>query len=236
MNVWRRSVVALVALPAALAAQGNDTPAKGPIRGHLPVGLQVAFPTGEFAEHVDVAGGLAGGIVWPLSGQLAVRADLGFMIYGSERRRVPLGTGPLGRITVDVNTTNAIFAGGIGLQLGTPSTEIWRPYVGGTLGFANFSTSSSVEGTNNDNDPFASSTNYSDGVFSKNLLAGLYIPINRGKVMLDIGVRGTWNGEEVRYLKEGSIVDDPNGTPRITPVRTRADYLSLMLGLSIPIR
>ena len=199
----------------------------------FPIGLQVGIPQGAFAENVDIAGGFGGGLLVRIAGPLAFRGDLGVMIYGSETRRVPLGGGALGLINVDVTTTNTIFGGGIGAQLGMPGERL-TPYLGGMIGFSSFTTTSSVEGSNSDNQPFASSTNSSDGVFAKTALAGLYIPVGKtGNVKFDLGVRYTWNGEKVRYLTEGDIVEDGAGNVIITPRETRADLMTVMIGVTI---
>src|SRR5690606_9604648 len=94
------------------AQQGSDL---GPSRTSIGFALLGLKPQGEFADNVNFAGGLGGNIVFALDPQgiIALRADLGYMLYGSERYRVPLGGGPLGLINVDVNTTNNIVAGGV---------------------------------------------------------------------------------------------------------------------------
>jgi hypothetical protein len=178
-------VAALV--PAAALAQGGApaAPPRDPV-AFVPLALSIGIPQGDFAENVDITGGVSGGLLFRLSGFLALRADLGVMIYGSETRRVPLGTGPLGRITVDVTTTNTIFDGGVGLQLGVPGRRV-MPYLGGTIGFAGFTTTSSVKGSNSSDEEFASSENYSDWAFSKNALAGINFPFRNGQAAFDLG-------------------------------------------------
>lgn len=214
----------LLLASAALGAQASIT---------VPVSLNIGVPQGEFAENVRIAGGFSGGVIWKVGGPVALRADIGVMIYGSERRRVPLGGGALGLISVDVTTTNAIFGGSIGGQLGVPGPTI-MPYVGGMIGFSAFTTTTSVEGSNSTNEPFASSTNSNDGTFAKSAIAGLYIPVGRsGNVHLDLGARHTWNGERVRYLTRGDITEDINGDIVISPRESRADILTFVLGVTI---
>ena len=119
------------------------------------------------------------------------------MIHGSETRRVPLGGGALGLINVDVTTTNGFFGGGIVAQLGVPGPRL-LPYLGGTIGFTEFSTSSSVLGTNSNSAPFASSTDYSHGTLARTADGGLYIPLYKGSTMIDLDARYTFNGKRVR--------------------------------------
>lgn len=223
-RLFRRGAVAAL----LLAASGLPLRAQGAVPLHLQLGL----PQGEFAQNVDVAGGFGGGFLLPLAPHFALRGALDFMVYGSERRRVPLGGGALGLITVDVTTTNNIFGGGIGAQLGLPG-ERPMPYVAGMLGFSNFSTNSQVAGLNSDDEPFARTTNLSDNTFAKSALAGIYLPSPGGTVLWDIGVRYTWNGENVRYLTRGDITEDANGNIQLNPRQTRADLLSITVGVTL---
>ena len=233
--VVRAAVPTLPALARTLAAglmlAASNLGAQSSVT--LPFGVHIGIPQGEFAENVKLAGGVGGGVIWNLGGPFALRADIGVMTYGSERRRVPLGGGALGLILVDVITTNSIFGGSIGGQFGLPSRTI-MPYMGGMLGFSAFTTTSSVEGSNSTNEPFASSTNSNDATFSKTAIAGLYIPVGRtGNVHLDLGVRHTWNGARVRYLTRGSITEDINGDVLIFPTESRADILTIVFGVTV---
>ncbi len=137
-------------------------------------------------------------------GIAAFNAELGLMFYGIERYRTPLGGGPLGLISLDVNTTNNIAFGGIGLQVGYPGETI-RPYGTASVGFSAFFTTSSVAGSS-DFDSFANSTNYQDTGLAWNAGGGLYIPLSvkRKVVNLDVGVRWMDNGKR-DYLRHDGI-------------------------------
>ncbi len=217
-----RAVFAAAALPLAAGAQGFS----------LPINLQLGIPQGEFAQNVNLAGGFGAGGIIAMNQWFGIRGQLDVQIYGAERRRVPLGGGALGLINVDVTTTNAIVGGALGVQVGMPGPSI-RPYAGAMLGFSAFTTSSQVSGSNSTNEPFASSTNSLDNAFAKILYGGIYIPIGAGGSSFDIGVRHTWNGESVRYLTPGDLVEDGNGDIIITPNNTRADLLTITLGVTL---
>ncbi len=206
----------------------------GPLvaQGGIPINLQIGLPQGEFKENVSVAGGFGFAGIFPIASEFGIRAGLDFQIYGNETRRVPLGGGALGLINVDVTTTNAIIGGNIGAQIGLPSDRA-KPYIGGLIGFSNFSTSSRVAGENSQDEPFASSTNLSDNAFSKHALAGFYFPMKNGDVLVDIGARYTWNGESVRYLTPGDISEDALGNIVISTNETRADLLTITFGVTI---
>ena len=229
VRVERWLLLLALAAPASQAQSGGSG-ALG--RVSVPVALHLGLPQGEFAQNVRIAGGAGGGVLWNVAGPLGLRADLGVMIYGSETRRVPLGGGALGLINVDVTTTNSIFGGGIGAQLGVPGPRL-MPYLGGMIGFSAFTTTSSVRGSNSSNQPFASSTNSSDATFARTGYGGVYIPLSKAGTMLDLGARYTFNGERVRYLTRGDIIEDVNGNAIITPRETRADLLTIVIGVTL---
>ncbi len=221
----RFAALALLLAAPAVHAQGASV--------SFPVGVHVGVPQGEFAQNVRIAGGFGGGALFKVGSMVGVRADLNFMIYGSETRRVPLGGGALGLIDVDVTTTNSIVGGSLGMQVGVPGPSV-MPYLGGSIGFSAFTTSSSVRGSNSADEPFASSTNSNDGTFARTLLGGLYVPVGKtGSVMMDLGVRHTWNGERVRYLTPGDITEDGSGNVILNPRETRADFLTVIVGVTI---
>lgn len=224
MHVLRSTFIAAAVLFAPLAPVAAQ--------GGIPINLQVGLPQGEFKENVSIAGGFGFAGIFPIAQEFGIRAGLDVQIYGNETRRVPLGGGALGLINVDVTTTNAIVGGSIGAQVGLPSDRI-KPYVGGMIGFSNFNTTSRVAGSNSDNQPFASSTNLSDNAFSKHLLGGVYFPMANGAALIDLGARYTWNGESVRYLTPGDVSEDAGGNVVISPNETRADLLTITLGVTI---
>ena len=224
------SLLALAAAPAAAQYRSSDDqiPRSVALGGSLHVGV----PQGEFANNINAAFGLNGFAGWQLGDSpFLFRADLGYDVYGSRTRRVPLGSGPLGLINVDVTTTNSIVTGGIGLQAGLPGRR-FTPYAGASIGFAAFVTSSSVSGSAQaTSESFASSTNSSDGTFAKTLFSGVYLPVGLSGGAIDIGVRYHWNGE-ARYLTDHDISFDSGNNPVLSPRFTRADLLTVQVGFS----
>ncbi len=215
-----RIALVAAALPLAAEAQGFA----------VPINLQLGIPQGEFADNVNLAGGFGIGGILALNEWFGIRGQFDAQIYGSERRRVPLGGGALGLINVDVTTTNAIIGGALGFQLGMPGPSV-RPYAGAMIGFSSFTTQSQVTGSNSEDLPFASSTNSVDNTLARIVYGGLYIPI--GNSSFDIGVRHTWNGESVRYLTPGDITEAINGDIILTPNDTRADLLTVTVGVTL---
>ncbi len=221
--------------PAPLYAQhyGFDEPRR-PSRAFAAVHLMVAQPLGEFDDYIDWGGGLGGEFLYAFDrqGALGVRVSMGWLLYGHETKRVPLSPS-VGRITVDVSTSNNIFVMGIGPQVMLPSGVV-RPYLNGTAGLSYFFTRSSVEGSA-DFEPFASSTNFDDATFAWSAGGGLYIPLRRGRknpVSLDIGAQYHANGE-ARYLREGSIHEDGTGEIFFEPIRSQTNLVTYRLGITV---
>lgn len=196
-----------------------------------------AQPVHEFRGHVrEGYGGSAHGVYrLGASGALGMRLDLGFVTYGRERKRVPIIQN-VGRVTADLTTTNNIFWAGIGPQLMVPSGP-FRPYVTGSVGVAAFTTTSSLEDRET-NQQFLSDRNQSDASLATSGAAGVLIPLARGArslVMLDVGARYHNNGD-VTYLTKGGVRDLPGGGVEYDTIRSRANLWTWHLGVSIGAR
>lgn len=236
MRITTSLAVLLATLLAASPASAqvfDMTPAeRAPSRASLGIGLEFGQPLEEFADFVDHSWGVGGSFLYAFDRQqlIGLRVDVNYLNYGHETKRVPL-SGTIGsRVLVDVTTSNNIILAGIGPQLMLPSGS-FRPYLTGTVGLAYFYTRSSVEGSA-DNDPFASTTNYHNATFAWSGAGGLYIPVGKGRhqIAIDLGARYQANGD-VRYLREGSITDNPNGTISFTPTESQANMVIYHLGV-----
>lgn len=228
-----RFVFVAVVLALPLEAQKDAAPVSSlPVGVSLPLTLQVGVPRGEFAQNVALAGGFGFGALYAIDEMLGIRADLGFQIYGAETRRIPLGSGGLSLIDVDVTTTNAIISGSVGAQLGVPSKEL-TPYFGGAIGFGSFTTTTSASGSNSEAEPFATTTNLSDATLARSLFGGLYVPMRGREAVLDLGVRRTWHGRQVRYLTPGDIIETGSGAVLLSPRESRADLLTVFVGIAL---
>lgn len=229
------SVAAVAALLAgAMPVAAQDVEAGRPPVVYVGVQGVYARAVGEFRDYIEHGGGLNANITFPVTRQspLALRADGGFIVYGSETRRVCFGGGVGCFIELDLTTTNTIAYLNVGPQLMVPTGAV-RPYVNAAIGGAYFATTSSVEGSGN-NDQFASTTNFDDLTFAWNAGGGLLIRIAGGSsrpVFIDFGARYHGNGE-VEYLKKGDISEGPGGTLIIEPTRSEANLLSFQLGVS----
>jgi hypothetical protein len=236
-----RTGAALIALALAAGTAGAEEPEAARLR--FGGALAVAAPTGEFADHVDVAGGLSGFALYgrPRS-PLALRADAGWLLYGTRTLRRPV-RGTDGRVLEDVATTdNWIAQLAVGPQLMARSGRV-RPYAHAFAGASYFATSSELVRPRRSftvvsavpgappvvvtQDPFRTTTHFDDFIGSYGAGGGVLVGLGRGGTALDIGVRYVANGR-VRFLAE----DDPiDGSPR----RSEGHLLEFRLGVA-PLR
>ncbi len=205
----------------------------GPPKAYLGLHLIFGEPVGEFDEFVS--GGIGADFFGRLPadprGILSLRADLGFLIYGHESKRVCFG-GVGCRVQARLQTDNSIFFGGIGPELAIPMRRA-RPYVNAFAGFSYFSTSSSLNGLSGDESLFETE-NFSDTGFSWGLGGGLEWNLSQGptRVDLNLGVRYHHHGV-MEYLTKGDIVDNPDGSVTLFPNRSEANLMSYQLGVSV---
>lgn len=234
MRTRPASLLALLLLATQLPAHAQRRGERdGPPRAFAGGTLQVGEPVGEFRDHVDTGFGIGGHFLYALdrAGGVGLRVDGGMINYGNEHRTVPLSSTIGGRITADLTTSNNILLLGAGPQLMLPTGRL-RPYAFGTAGIAYFVTESSLRGDRG-GDVFATTNNFDDLTFAFGGGAGLYIPLRRGRtpISVDVGARFQRNGQ-ARYLREGSIRDNPDGTISFTPIESETDLLTFQVGLS----
>lgn len=202
----------------------------------IDVAGQYAQPIGGFRTNVDAAWGVGLGARYHFGTRevLGLRADLSYLTYGNENKRVPLSP-TVNRVLVDMTTSNNIAVASVGPELMLQRGPI-HPYVYGFAGYSWFFTESSV-GDDGEGSAFASSTNFSDGGFAMGWGGGLNVPlrVRNTRVSLDAGVRRAFNGPRA-YLKRGDIVDQPDGSLQFTPRNTDGDFLQYHLGVSFGFR
>lgn len=232
----------LALAPAALRAQKEPVPVtdappppeyQAPAEiGFAGASLVLALPTGEFKRYVNAGGGLSAFVDFKLGSQSAagLRLDGTFILYGSERRRVPLSS-TVQLVYVDVVTSNQIFTLGFGPRIAARRGAI-RPWIGAEVGFSYFWTSSAVAGSDNSG-PFASSTNFHDFAFAWRAGGGFLVQVGHGRnpVFLDFAAHYLRNGR-VSYLRPGSI-DTSVSPPAITPIQSETNLWLVEAGVTI---
>ncbi len=232
---------AVAASPGAAAGQTASPGARGPTadpRGEVFVHLGVADPTGEFQRHVDVGfGGRIGGLlhVGEAGGgaRVALRGDLGFVVYGVRRTRVPLSS-TVSLVEVNQETTNSILSVTAGPQVRLGTGPV-RPYAFVGVGFAHFATRTSARGTHS-LEPIASTTNFGDFQLALRGGGGLAVALRRGRrpVALDLSAAYQYNGP-TEYLVDGGLRARPNGWSA-EPVRSDANFMTYGVGVSFAVR
>lgn len=198
--------------------------------------FMLGLPQGEFKDNVDKLGyGLqvqgtlsTPGVFTPFT----IGASVGYMIYGSESRKAPLST-TIPDLTVDVDRSYNLANFHL-LALVSPLPGPIKPYVEGLVGGSYIFTTTNVKGENN-NEDFASSTNFDDFAFSYGFGGGVLINIVPGlgvgpDIYLDLKARYLL-GSESEYLTEGSV-EINNGSVVYYPKKSSTDLLSIHVGVA----
>lgn len=211
--------------------EGPDA-VRPPPRGYLGLSLQVGQARGQFADYVDYGGGAGAYLVYRPNpnGPFGVRLDFMYLNYGSQTHRYPLVPG----IVVDVTTDNQIYQFALGPQL-TIGQGALQVYGFGTVGGSFFSTTSGVEGSDQSNQQFASTTNHADATFSGEFGGGVLIRLSRGlPLLLDVGARYLKNGRVTYVTKERVTI---SGNQLIVdPVNSDANLMVYHLGVALGLR
>ena len=234
----------LLAQPAPVNAQGGEAVDVPPvvITG---IGILGGFPTGEFGDNVRNPGiGLSGyvGYVIPKT-PAVVGLDLGYLIYGHERRTEQFSL-TIPDVLVGVVTENNIFSMNAFLRLMTGTTSPLRFYVEGVVGFHYLFTSTTIEDLPRfSGEDIASSTNLDDFAFTKGVGGGVLIEVwgagedrtaqNRTVRSVSLDVRMRYHdGSEADYLKRGDIVRR-SGTAELNITKSTTDLITAHLGIAV---
>lgn len=230
-----RGMMVVAALAVFAGGAGAQERMREPA-GYVGINLVGADPVSPLDNYFDngFGGQLYGAIPIEPTRHLRLRADVGFLVYGNEHNRVCFGA-PVGcRVELDMNTTNSIVYGGLGPEIVLATGPV-EPYVNASFGFSYFATTTSLKGSN-DTEDFASTTNYSDGLFAWRGGAGVRVRVSNGRtpVALDLGVERHQNGE-ARFLTKGDIIDHPDGSITVLPNQSEANLMTLRMGVTIGI-
>jgi hypothetical protein len=224
-------IAGLVTILSVVAAEAQTLRAP---RGYFDIALVWAQPTGDFGLIVDEGWGLELGGRYELdpAGLLSVRGSMGFINYGNETLRFCSVYSC--RVDMDLDTRNNILFMGVGPELAFRMGPL-RPYGRVALGVGYFVTTSGLSGSDDwSGHSYANTNNLDDLVFQQRAGAGLGLRLSNGQrpVWLDLGADYHSNGTAT-YLREGDIVDHPDGSIVIYPRRTEANLWSFRVGVSI---
>ena len=209
------------------------------------VGLSGGFPSGEFGKNITNSGiGLSGYFGYRLSKTPAVVGiDLGYLIYGYERRTEQFSL-TIPDVLVAVVTENSLFSMNTFFRLQKWDGRL-RLYVEGLVGFHYLFTKTKIEDLHPRllGEEIASSTNLGDFAFTKGASCGILIKVwdnhatrtqlNRKirSVSIDIRIRYQ-DGSSADYLKRGAIVRRA-GVAELNVTKSAIDLLTAHIGLAI---
>jgi Outer membrane protein beta-barrel domain len=194
----------VLAMPVTTLAQ---------VRGEGGISFVVGTPQGQFDTQVDATGfgiNAFGGVRFGRNSPVLLGLDLGFLIYGLERRSEAFSL-TIPDVRVDVITSNNIVLSHFLLRF-QPARGPVRPYFDGLIGFKYLFTETRIRDQTYINDePIATTTNFDDVALSYGVGGGLSVAVartgsggRRGAISLDIGVRYLLGGQ-ASYLRRGSI-------------------------------
>ncbi len=235
--MWRMSCipVPLVAVAALAASARAQAPAEPDPRWFLGLGGIVSVPRGAFAESVGIAPGLAvNGRFHPRGGAgFGLRADLGFIRYGSNTESACFSVTVGCRVRLDVVTANDILLLSLGPEWVLTGGPV-RPYLAGNVGLAHFYTHSYVQGEQEFGEGgFGDTTNFEDTSLAWQAGGGILLGLVRGEFHLDLDVAAFLHRNGVaEYLTEIDIEDLPDGGIDMFPRRGETNFLSFRLGVS----
>jgi len=218
-------------------APAQDVPAPRPVfQGGL--GLAIGVPVGEFADNVDVAGGISGQFDFGLGDSpVSLGVESTYLSYGGESRDVPLVGLP--GLTAEVSTSNnmVLLHGRVRVQ---KREGRLRPYADGLVGFNYLWTTTSVEGEEScvytGSGTYCTETgdvigNLSDLALSAGGGAGVMLGLGRAphRTRLDLSIRYLYGGE-AKYLTEDYFPTE--GQAQLEARRSRTDMLMIYIGLA----
>lgn len=230
------AAAAVVTVSSAGAQEHRRHSVSFPSRFSIAGDFIVSKPKGEFANYVGT--GFGGNVIGLFrldpDGMFSLRADLGGLQYDRETKRVAfLPYTP--RVQLDVETVNTVYWGAIGPQFMFTTKGPVRPYANAAIGFMDFVTTTSLKGTEYDEE-FASTENKSDVTTAYVFGGGVYIPLGRARTSasLNLGARYHFGGR-ASYLRKGDIIDNPDGTITVNAVSSKTDVILWQLGINVPI-
>jgi hypothetical protein len=201
-------------------------------------------PQGAFKDNVNRAGlgGTANIGFAPTGYAYMLGVELGFMNYGTEKRREPFST-TIPDVTVDVETENNFALGHLFLRL-QPNTGMIRPYLEGAVGGNYLFTKTTIQNQGRPGEEVASSTNLDDFAFSFGGGAGVLVVLySKGEeedthgnselkeLLLDVRCR-YMAGSEAEYLREGSI-RRVGGQVVYDVNRSQTNLLTIQIGVAL---
>ncbi len=198
--------------------------------------LSVSQPTGQFRRFAGVGVGIAANaqVAADRGGVLGLRVEGGAQNYGRQSGPVPTFQGQLFANNYRQVTSNDIYWGAVGPQLSVPLGPV-RPYAFGTVGVANFTTSSRFVGLGLDGRQSQSInvTDLRNFATTRGYGGGLRFRIPRGvertPLSVDLGAKAHLI-RSAQYLVPGLV--SPTQDPTLRAFRGQANFVTYHLGVS----
>jgi hypothetical protein len=229
--VWLLAIVGALAAPGAMRAQDSETAFTSP-RFWAGLEFHAGSGTGDFGEMVEGIWGfeLVGRWAPRPTSSWMYRVDLGLLTYGEESFGV-CSPPPIGcRIGMEVNTSNDIGFAAIGPEFRFARDRL---YLFGTVGVSYFSTSSSLSGPAV-SESLLTTEHFSDAVLALRFGGGWRFLVRGGRRPVRIDVGGEYHHNGVaEYLREGDIIDHPDGSITLLTTRSEANLVTFRLGVSL---
>ena len=187
-------------------------------------------PIGDFGDRVGTSPGLGLDFTSRIGRTpIAIGAELGYLQYGKETRRLSL-TPAVPEVLSDVNTTNH-FLQTHALVRVQPQTGRVRPYAEGLLGFRYVFTRTTFA---NPDEGSSGSTLLGDLAPSAGAGGGVVVGLvstPHATLNLDVGVR-YFTGGDVEYLTKGAVNRQEGGVT-LEPTRSAVDLVSVHVGMAV---
>jgi hypothetical protein len=198
--------------------------------------LSVSQPTGQFRRFAGVGVGIAANaqVAADRGGVLGLRVEGGAQNYGRQSGPVPTFQGQLFANNYRQVTSNDIYWGAVGPQLSVPLGPV-RPYAFGTVGVANFTTSSRFVGLGLDGRQSQSInvTDLRNFATTRGYGGGLRFRIPRGvertPLSVDLGAKAHLI-RSAQYLVPGLV--SPTQDPALRAIRGQANFITYHIGIS----
>jgi hypothetical protein len=225
--VFLLSTACIVGSATTASAQIGSSTLEFPGRFTVGGDFAISQPKGEFANNVPTGYGFAANGQFKLDpkGWLSLRADGGSVRYGHEQ--IPLGF--FNGIELNLNTDNSIEFGAIGLQFQFPDGWL-RPYANASYAGLHLKTESCVSNPDNLVQDQCHS-NHGDWAAARVFGGGVVIPFGKSLAALNIGARYHY-GAKATYLRQGDIIDNPDGTVTLNVRSSKTDLVLWQIGVS----
>lgn len=222
--------IAAVTALAALLLLPTPGAAQEPSRFDGTIALLNTQPLGDLAT--GPGWGLAAGAAFALDPAriFRIHGEFRAALYDHERREVCFSSTVGCRVRLDLDTNYSVLYAGIGPQIALPlgPTQL---VLDATIGWGGMMATSSLSGVDESGDRIGDTTNYEDHTLAWSTGGELRIPFSQ-KVALSLGAAYQHNGA-MSYVREGGIIDHPDGSLSFEPFHTDANLLAITLGVAL---